>query len=291
MAGKNYRAELVGVFGDPVDDNPTVVVEESAFAALGLNWRYITFRVPKEGLRDAMAALRACGMRGINLTMPHKVEVLRYLDEVSESASIIGAVNTVVVKGGRLFGENTDGKGFVRSLHDEGISLTDAVVTILGAGGAARAVAVECALAGARHIHVVNRDTGRGSALSDLVASSTPAGADYIPWNGRAQVPGDTAILINATPVGLGSDECPDVDTDGIRADMTVCDVVFNPAETAFLKKAKARGARTVSGLGMLVSQGALNFELWTGSKAPYSVMYDALLAEFEGPRRIPGVS
>lgn len=281
MAEKNYRAELVGVFGDPVDGNPTGAMEEAGFAALGLNWRYITCRVTKDDLPGAIGSLRALGMKGVNLTMPLKVDVLAYLDELSEAASIIGAVNTVIVRDGRLCGENTDGKGFVRSLNDEGVPLKGAVVTLLGAGGAARAIGVECALAGAKTIHVINRDASRGNALAALISEKTPAQSDYTAWGTVARVPAGTQILINATSVGLGTDECPAVDLDGITKDMTVCDVVFNPVQPRFLREAQARGARTVTGLGMLVNQGALNFELWTGVKAPYDVMYEALKAEF----------
>ena len=165
MAEKNYRAELVGVFGDPVDGNPTGVVEEAGFAAAGLNWRYLTCRVPVEKLADAMKGMRAMDMKGINLTMPHKVAVLEYLDELSEAARIIGAVNTVAVRDGKLIGENTDGKGFVRSLKDADIPLEGKVVAILGAGGAAKAIGVECALAGAKKLTIINRNAQRGEEL------------------------------------------------------------------------------------------------------------------------------
>ena len=135
---KNYRAELVGVLGDPVDGNPTGVMEEAGFEHAELNWRYITCQVSVEDLGQAMGALRALHMRGVNLTMPHKTAVLQYMDELSEAASIIGAVNTVAVRDGRLFGENTDGKGFVASLTEAGIALAGKSITVLGAGGAAR---------------------------------------------------------------------------------------------------------------------------------------------------------
>ncbi len=284
MADKNYRAELVGVFGDPVDGNPTGVLEEAGFAAAGLDWRYLTCRVAVEDLADAIRGMRAVGMRGVNLTMPHKIEVIQYLDELSEAARIIGAVNTVIARDGRLIGENTDGKGFVRSLTDAGESLTGKVVTILGAGGAAKAIGVECALAGAAAIHIINRNEGRGAELVRTIAENTPARADYLPWRGTAAIPADTDILINATCVGLfpDVDACPDVRYEDIAPGMLVCDVVFNPAMPLFLKKAEARGARVLTGLGMLVNQGALNFELWTGEKAPRDVMYDALKREFE---------
>ena len=202
---KNYRAELTGVFGDPVDDNPTGVVEEAAFAAKNLNYRYLTIKVLPEDLGKAMDSVKIFGMKGINLTMPHKIKVLPYLDELSPAAEIIGAVNTVIQKEGKLFGENTDGKGFVTALKNSGETLDKKNVTILGAGGAARAIAVECA-----------------------------------------------------------------------------CDVIFNPAETIFLKSAAENGAKTITGLGMLVQQAALNFTLWTGVEAPVDVMEDALKKEFE---------
>lgn len=285
MAEKNYRAELVGVFGDPVDGNPTVVIEEAGFAAAGLNWRYLTCRVPVEKLEDAMKGMRAMDMKGINLTMPHKVAVLSYLDELSEAARIIGAVNTVAVRDGKLIGENTDGKGFVRSVKEAGIPLQGKVVAILGAGGAAKAIGVECALEGARKLHIINRNVQRGEELAETIRSHTAAEAEFHPWQGTAEIPADADILINATCVGLfpDVDKYPDVRFDQIRPGMPVCDVVFNPAMPLFLQKAEAQGAQILTGLGMLVNQAALNFEIWTGVKAPREVMMQALLREFEG--------
>ena len=281
---KNYRAELVGVLGDPVDGNPTGVMEEAAFESAGLNWRYITVRVLPEDLDAAMAGVRAFNMRGVNLTMPHKVAVLRHMDALSEAARIIGAVNTVVVReDGTLFGENTDGKGFVQSLSDAGIPLGGANICLLGAGGAARSIGVECALAGAASVAVVNRNAARGEALAEVIRSQTRADARFIPWAGTTPVPGGTDILINATSVGLHphGDECPDIDFETVRAGMVVCDVIFNPVNTPFLARAAARGARTVDGLGMLVNQGAINYRLWTGQEAPREIMRARLASEF----------
>ena len=279
---KNYRAELVGLFGDPVDDNPTGVMEEAAFAALGLNFRYITARILPQDLEAAFAGAKAMGLRGLNLTMPHKIRIVPLMDRLTQAAQIIGAVNTVVNENGVWIGENTDGKGFVRALELAEIPLSDRRVTLLGAGGAARAIAVECALAGAAHITVINRSQERGRELVKLIQTQTDAGADYLPWAGTAPVPEDTQILIQATGVGLGSQEKPDVDYAAIRPGMVACDVVFNPVESAFLGEAAARGARTVTGIGMLVQQGALNFELWTGHPAPVDVMYHTLAREFD---------
>lgn len=280
---KNYRAELTGVFGDPVDDNPTGVVEEAAFAAKNLNYRYLTIKVLPEDLETAMKSVRVFNMRGINLTMPHKIKVLPYLDELSPAAEIIGAVNTVIHKEGKLYGENTDGKGFVTALKETGESLDGKNVTILGAGGAARAIAVECALNGAKHIVVVNRNAEKGQELASLLNKNTDAKAEFIFWDKEVKIPEKTEILINATSVGFSPDvnSRPDIDYNTVLEDMCVCDVVFNPAETLFLKAAEEKGAKTVNGLGMLVQQAALNFTLWTDEEAPVEIMREALKREF----------
>ena len=280
--GKCYRAELTGLFGDPVDENPTGVMMEAGFADQGLNYRYITVRVEKGHLKEAMEAMRRFHMRGINLTIPHKVDVLPFLDELSPAAEIIGAVNSVRNQDGVLIGDNTDGKGFVTALMEKEIFLCDKTVTILGAGGAARAVAVECAVSGAGKIYIINRDGDRGRELSSLIQEKTDASSEYIPWNKTASIPDDTDILVNCTCVGLYPDtNRPDVNYNEIHGGMTVCDVVFNPPETGFLKEAKRRGAVTIDGLGMLVNQGTLNYSLWTENIAPKEVMKEALLAEF----------
>lgn len=281
---KNYRAELVGVMGDPVDGNPTGVMEEAAFNKAGLNYRYITMKVLPEDFDAAIAGMKAMNMRGMNLTMPHKIKVLKHVDELSEAASVIGAVNTLVRReDGTLFGENTDGKGFVQSLTDRGIDLSGKAVCLLGAGGAARAIGVECALAGAKSVAVINRNESRGADLAALINEKTPAEACFIPWTGAAKIPAGTDILINATCVGLHPNvtDCPDVDFDGVTPGMVVADVIFNPVATPFLTNAAAKGATTVDGLGMLVNQGAINYTLWTGSAPDKQVMIDCLKSEF----------
>ena len=282
---KNYRAELVGCMGDPIDGNPTGVMEEAGFEKVGLNWRYLTLKVKKGDLEAAVSGAKAMNMRGFNLTMPHKIDVIPYLDELTQAAKLIGAVNTVAIReDGTLLGENTDGKGFVQSLADAGVPIKGARVTLLGAGGAARAIGVECALAGARSITVINRNAERGSSLVDLINARTPADAEYRVWNGPARIPECTDILINATCVGLypDVDACPDIDFETVLPDMVVCDVVFNPVETVFLRRAAGRGAKCLDGLGMLVNQGCINYTLWTGLPAPRDVMYATLRAEFE---------
>ncbi|MCB0175399.1 MAG: shikimate dehydrogenase [Anaerolineae bacterium] len=280
----NYKAELVGVFGHPVAENPTIVMQEAGFRELGLNWRYLNIEVYPQGLADAMQGLRAMNMQGINLTIPHKVEVLKYLDEVAGDAKLMGAVNTVRREGDRLIGENTDGKGFLRALRDDAqIDPVGQRVVILGAGGAARAIGVELALAQAAHITIVNRTVQRGQDLTTLISENTPAQADFVVWDGPYTVPAETNILVNATSIGLYPDITakPDLDYDTITAGMVVCDVIPNPPHTPFLREAEARGARALDGLGMLVYQGAIAFKMWTGFDAPVEVMHRALAEVF----------
>ncbi|MDO5445533.1 MAG: shikimate dehydrogenase [Eubacteriales bacterium] len=279
---KCYRSELVGVFGCPIDENPTGVMEEAAFAAKGLDFRYITMKVEKDDLEAAMKGLRAVNMRGINLTIPHKVNAVKLVDELSPEAQVIGAINVVVNKNGVLWGDNSDGKGFMKSLTDRGIDAAGKTFTILGAGGAARAIAVEAAMHGASKINIVNV-SARGEELSALINEKTQAKAEYISWIPGIKVPEETDILVNATPLGLypNVNERPDIDYSSITPEMTVCDVIFNDPNTLFLQAAAGQGAETVNGLGMLANQGAINFTLWTGVEAPVDVMTETLKKEF----------
>jgi shikimate dehydrogenase len=277
---QSYKSELVGVFGYPVAENPTVVMQEAAFQDRGLNWRYLTIEVRPEDLGEAMAGLRAFNMRGVNLTIPHKVAVLQYLDRVSPEAELIGAVNTVVREGDQLVGHNTDGKGFLRAIRDDaGVDPQGKRIVFLGAGGAARAMAVELALAGAAHITIVNRTPDRGERLATLLAQKTTAEAQFVHWQGEYSVPPDANIFVNATSIGLfpGIEESPPVHMASIGRNLLVCDVIPNPPQTAFLHAASARGAHTLDGLGMLVYQGAIGFQMWTGLEAPVPVMRRAL--------------
>lgn len=278
--GRNYRAQLTGVFGFPVDENPTIALQEAAFRAAGLNFRYLTLLVRPEALEDAFRGMRAMNFRGINLTVPHKVAALKYVDRLSEEVQLIGAANTIVNDEGVLTAYNTDGKGFVTGIQKRGVGLHGKRVAMLGAGGAARAIAVECALAGVKEIALINRDEARGRNLCDLLNGKTHCRASFIPWRGTAAIP-ECDIIINATSVGLYPDpNCPNIRYEDIRPGMIVQDVIPNPADTLFLKKARERGASALDGLGMLVYQGAIGFKLWTGEDAPVDVMREALEKE-----------
>lgn len=276
----NFRAELVACLGQPVDENPTGVMQEAAFRAAELNWRYLTIEVAPGGLKDAITGVRAFGMRGINLTIPHKVAVMEYLDEVAPDARVIGAVNTVRREGDRLIGENTDGKGFLRGVRgDAQLDPSGKRAVVLGAGGAARAIVTELALAGTADILVVNRTATRGETMVADLAGNTGASIRYERWTGTYKVPDGVDLLVNATSIGLypNVDAVPDVDLSDAKPGMLVSDAVFNPPETGLLKRARERGLPTLDGLSMLVYQGAIGFELWTGEKAPEDVMKAAL--------------
>jgi len=280
----NYKLELVGVLGFPVAENPTCVMQEAAFAALGLPWRYLTIEVEPQALPDALRGVRAFGMRGINLTIPHKVAVLALLDEISPAAAMIGAVNTVRRQGDRLIGENTDGKGFLRGVREEaGIDPAGKRIVVLGAGGAARAITVELALAGAAHFTVVNRSLERGQSLAADLRQRTGANVELLPWSGTYRVGPEVDILINATSIGLFPDveAMPDVDLSIVCPDLLVCDVVPNPPDTRLIQAARRMRLRTLTGLPMLVYQGAIGFEMWTGQSAPEGVMKAALEKAF----------
>lgn len=279
---RNYQAELVAVLGQPVAENPTGVMLEAAFQEAGLNWRYLNIEVAPAGLGEAMTGVRAFGMRGINLTIPHKVAVIPHLDGLSEEARLIGAVNTVRREGDRLIGENTDGKGFLRGVRvDAGVDPKGKRVVMIGAGGAARAIATELLLAGVSDLLVVNRSFERGRTMVDHLQRGTKGPIRFETWQGVYRVPADADLFVNATSIGLFPDveAMPNVDLSDARGDCLVCDAVFNPPVTRLLAAAKDRGMPVLDGLSMLVYQGVIGFELWTGQEAPESVMKQALSA------------
>lgn len=275
----DFLSRLTGSFAMPAAENPTVAMVEAAYRHHGLDWRYINCEVAPEDLGDAVRGARAMGWAGFNCSIPHKVAVIAHLDGLGDSARIIGAVNTVVRRGDRLIGENTDGKGFVAALR----AVTDPAgkrVVLLGAGGAARAVAVEMALAGAAEITVVNRSRDRGAEVAALIAGQTPAQARFEPWEGSYRIPAGTDIVIHATSIGLypDVDGMPDIDLDTLTPAMVVADGIHNPPLTRLLQAAQARGCKTADGLGMLVNQGVIGIRYWTGIDVDAGVMRQALI-------------
>lgn len=276
---QNYNYDLVVLFGQPVAENPTGEMQEAGFAALDMRWRYLNVEVSPDKLAEAMVGVRVWGIKGMNLTIPHKVAIMEHLDEISKDAQIIGAVNTVRREGDKLIGENTDGKGFLRGVRtDAGVDPRDKRIVMIGAGGAGRAIGTELVLAGARELVVVNRTVERGETMVDHLKEQTGANVSFQPWEGTYTVPDDVDIFVNATSIGLYPNVAmPEVDLSAAKADMLVCDAVFNPPKTPLLQAAQERGLPTLDGLSMLVYQGVIGFEFWTGKTPPEDVMKAAL--------------
>jgi shikimate dehydrogenase len=274
----SFKQEITAVFGKPVAENPTQVMVEAAYRHHGLAWRYLTLEVDPADLGDAVRGARALGFAGFNCTIPHKVAVIPFLDETAESARLMGAVNCVVRRGRKLVGENTDGKGFLKSLRDI-IDPRGKNILLFGAGGAARAIGVELALAGVARITVANRGKDRGHELAALLSERTKVKVDYVPWQGRFKVPAESDVVINATSIGLFPDvdaELP-LDVQTLRPQMVVADVIPNPPRTRLVRSAADRGCRVIDGLGMLVNQGVIGVKYWTGIDPDPSVMRAAL--------------
>ncbi|KFD41481.1 shikimate dehydrogenase [Peptococcaceae bacterium SCADC1_2_3] len=279
------KTKVCGIFGFPVEHSFSPRMQNAAFSFLKLNYIYVPFAVPPQALKQAVAGIRALNLAGVNITIPHKEQVISFLDEITPSARIIGAVNTIVNQEGRLIGHNTDGAGFLRALKEE-INFQPAgkKILLLGAGGGARAVAVALALAGANQFTVANQPFEYAVNLARLIKENTGLKAEALPWleteeGVPAEVVEQADLIVQATPVGMYpyEDKCLNIPFNCLRQEQVVCDLIYNPPQTLFLKRAAKAGARVKNGLGMLLYQGALAFELWTGKPAPAAVMQEAL--------------
>ena len=278
------RTAVCGIVGDPIEHSLSPAMQNAAFEAAGLDFVYVAFRLWRGAARECAAAMRTLNLRGLNVTVPHKVELLPYLDVVDPGAARIGAVNTIVNDGGRLTGHNTDAVGFLQGLEASGIALQGAEVVVLGAGGAARAVVFSLVEWGAR-VTVLNRDETRAEALANDVSASYGRSVAHGSLGEQALqslVPG-AALLVNTTSVGMhpltDATPCPAA---LLRPGLAVCDIVYNQRPTLLLREAAMRGAKTVDGVEMLVWQGARAFELWTGVVAPVDMMRAVVVGELD---------
>ena len=272
---------LAGVIGRPVRHSLSPVIHNAAFRALDLDWVYLAFEVTPADLRDAVAGMRALRIDGLSVTMPHKTDMVGLVDELSPTAEALDAVNCVARRRGALVGHNTDGDGFIDALQrDEGVDVAGRRAVVVGAGGAARAVIRALGQAGAAEVVVVNRTADRGERAAALAGS--------VGRTGPAEMVTDADIVVNATPIGMGNVITPDgrptvelpVDPDLIAKGQLVVDLIYEPMVTPLLEEARARGAVTVNGLGMLIHQAAHAFRLWTAEDPPLEVMSAAVLAE-----------
>lgn len=272
------KTRLYGIFGYPVEHTFSPGMHNAAFKKLNMDSCYVPFAVDPADLGSAVKAIVPLGIRGLNITVPHKEKVIAYLDGLSEEARLIGAVNTIQIANGKMIGHNTDGRGFIRSLReDAGFQPDGKTILLIGSGGAARAVGFSLALAGAGKIALYDVDAGKAFALARDMRKKTGREADAVDAGSLARAAETADCLINATPLGLRKNDPLPLRKEHLRKHHLVCDLVYNPPETPFLKAAKDRGARRLPGIGMLLYQGVIAFELWTGVSAPVTVMKKAL--------------
>ena len=274
------KTRICGVIGDPIEHTLSPIMHNAAFNTLKLDYSFLAFKVKPAELENAANGMRALNIRGLNITMPHKSAILKFLDRVDLSAQIINSVNTVLNKESKLFGFNTDGVGALKALRENGVELKGRKVLLLGAGGAARAIAYSMAKE-ADELAVLNRTLKPAQDLAKLLeklANKKIFVGSLSPKEIQQNLQ-DSDILINATSIGMKPkvEESP-VEPKLLRPNLAVMDIVYNPIETKLAKEAHAAGAKVVSGVEMLIYQGAASFEIWTGKSAPVEVMRQAAL-------------
>ncbi len=277
------NTQVFGIFGYPVRHTLSPQMQNAAFEAIGLEASYLPFEVHPSQLQKALESIMPLGIQGLNITIPHKQNVIPFLDDIDPEAEKIGAVNTIKNDAGRLIGYNTDGKGYIDSLREAGVEPAGKTVILLGAGGAAKGVAVSLIGAGVHEIIIQARRAEAGAALAkhlDHISGHIPITVS--PFYPEEWINTDHPILlINTTPLGMSPDDTLPFPASLIKPDWVVSDLIYRPFETPLLLAAKKVGAKPVSGLGMLLHQGARAFEIWTSQKAPVQVMRQALITAF----------
>ena len=281
------KTRICGIIGDPVEHSMSPVMHNAAFEALGLDYVYLPFHVQGEELKEAINGIRALNIVGLNVTIPHKMAVIPFLDKLDPLAERMGAVNTIASENGELTGYNTDAPGFLQALRAQGIEPDGKSIVILGAGGAAKGISFILAGAGASLV-ILNRTLSRAEELTSQIARYYHRKITAMTLNeaNLKRAFGRADVLVNTTSVGM----VPDVDRTPVPGDLlnsrlAVSDIVYNPLETRLLREAKAAGARTINGLDMLVWQGALAFEKWTGQEAPFEVMRQAAMKALQNEK------
>ncbi len=279
------NTKLLGIFGHPVSHSLSPLMQNAAIRECGLDMVYLPFDIEERHIKDAVQAIRALSMVGVNVTIPHKEAVSELVDELSEEASLSCSVNTVVNKGGRLIGYNTDGEGFVRSLKRAGVGIRGRNILILGAGGAAKGIIASLIRMKPSRVVVSNRTVSRAEGLVDMfkARSGTAIEATSLSLETLKKRLKYTDLLINTTPVGMEGRGGLDIPIQELSPGSVVADIVYKPIKTRLLREAEGIGLRTVGGVGMLVEQGALSFELWTGHDAPRDVMERVVIKVLKG--------
>ena len=281
------RTRLTGLLGSPVKHSLSPLMHNTAFRLLGLDYVYLCFDVNEETLPEAVRGLTVCGIRGFNLTMPNKNRIIELLDECTPAARLVGAVNTVLAENGKLTGYNTDGIGFLRSLQEAGTTVRGKKMVLLGAGGAASAIAAQAALDGAAELNLFLRSASRFYTrtvqLADALNRETVCHVQLCDLEDNSYLQkmlGSADVLIQATPVGMEpeTDRCLIPDVGWLHPDLTVADIIYHPRKTKLLKMAEQAGCKTCPGLGMLLHQGAEAFRIWTGREMPLEQIRNAVL-------------
>ncbi|WP_457677760.1 shikimate dehydrogenase [Thermovibrio sp.] len=277
------KTAVYGIIGYPVKHSLSPLMQTAAFKETGIDAVYVPFEVEPENLKEAVNGLRALSVKGFNVTVPHKEKVVESLDFLSQDAEFLGAVNTVKNEGGELTGYNTDAEGFLRSLIEEGVELSGKKVLMFGAGGAARAVGYALLKGGVKFLNIVNRSFKRAKEVGELLGKRGNVLVYPLKEGTVEALLKDIDIIVNTTSVGMKETDPHLFDYSKIPEGITVVDIIYNPPETPLLKAARERGCKTVNGLGMLVHQGAVAFEIWTGRRAPVKVMEKVLKEELYG--------
>lgn len=279
------KTKIVGVIGDPVEHSCSPPMHNAVFDELGMNYVYVPFHVRAEDLKAALEGFKALNIAGINITIPHKQRVIPILDEISKEAEMIGAVNTLVFEEGLIIGHNTDARGFIEAVYEVVDEKIEGNAVVLGAGGAARAVVVGLVNAGFSPIMIANRTTSKAVSLAEQIGSQSSAKLLGIGLNDE-KLPdaiADARLLVNATSAGMDLSLPLIIDANWLHQGLLVYDIIYTPPETKLLMEARDRGLQTINGLGMLVHQGAIAFELWTGVSPPVETMRNALIEALEG--------
>ncbi len=273
------KTRVCAVIGDPIEHSLSPTMHNAAFEHLKLDFVFLAFRVAPDQLEHAVKGVRSLNIRGLNVTMPHKNAVTEFLDEADAAVRFLRAANTVLNQAGKLRGFNTDGVGALRALKNNGVSLTGKKVLLLGAGGAAKAIAF-CLAREAEELCILNRDAGKARELAEVLqpCGKKIVGRELLPTQILKELQGSD-VLINATSVGMAPNAHESlVEPSWLNSDLCVMDIVYNPVETRLIRNAKAAGAKVINGVEMLLYQGAASFEIWMGCPAPVDVMREALL-------------
>lgn len=274
----SYSPHLVGIIGYPLGHTLSPPMHNAAFQYLGLDFIYVPFTIQPDQLAAAIQGIKALNFTGCNVTIPYKEQVIPLLDHLHDSAKMLGAVNTIVNRDGELWGYNTDGRGFLRSLTEESnIDLRGKTVLILGAGGAARAVGFTLAKAGIKRLIIANRNYHKVHMLATDIHRACQCCTEAVELQAdvlKSILP-SVDILVNSLPLGMYPqvDEMPPIEPEWLKPPLIVCDLIYNPRKTKFLVQAEKRGCQVINGEGMLLYQGAEAFQLWTGQPAPILIM------------------